>query len=489
MEGIRKVFPGVVALDGVDLEVRRGEVHVLLGENGAGKSTLMRVLSGADTKDAGAIWIDGLEVTIDGPRHARDLGVGIIYQELTLVPELSVAENIFLGREPRLGRVLIDRDRMVADAQAILSELGATVDARRPVREYSVAERQLVEIAKALSLEPQILVMDEPTSALTARETTALFTAIRGLTAKGVAIIYISHRLDEIFEIGDRVTVLRDGRHISTHPVQGADRRELVRLMADRDLDEQIPRKNVAARGVELLRVEGLSREGVLHDISFSVHAGEIVGLSGLLGAGRTDLARALFGLDALDAGQIFVRGVPRKIRSPREAIRCGIGFLTEDRKREGLVLGRSVRDNIALPLLHTLSDLGVVRTRREQAVADTFVRDLRIRTPSLGQLALNLSGGNQQKIVLAKWLACRTQILFLDEPTRGIDVGAKQEIYLIINRLAAEGVGIVLISSELQEIVGLCDRVLVMRGGRIVGDFEHSEATQERLLACAVGA
>jgi len=259
--------------------------------------------------------------------------------------------------------------------------------------------------------------------------------------------------------------------------------------MADRDLDEQIPKKTVAGRGVELLRVEGLSRKGVLHDISFSVHAGEIVGLSGLLGAGRTDLARALFGLEALDAGEIFVRGVARKIRSPRDAIRCGIGFLTEDRKKEGLILGRSVRDNIALPLLDTLSDLGVVRTTRETAVADSFVRDLRIRTPSLGQLALNLSGGNQQKIVLAKWLACRTQILFLDEPTRGIDVGAKQEIYLIINRLAAEGVGIVLISSELQEIVGLSDRVLVMRGGRIVGEFGHDEATQERLLACAVGA
>ncbi len=489
MEGIRKVFPGVVALDGVDLEVQRGEVHVLLGENGAGKSTLMRILSGADRKDAGTIWIDGLEVAVESPRQARDLGVGIIYQELTLVPELSVAENIFLGREPRLGRLLVDRERMVADAQVILTELGATVDARRPVREYSIAERQLVEIAKALSLEPRILVMDEPTSALTARETTALFMAIRKLTAKGVAIIYISHRLDEIFEIGDRVTVLRDGRHISTHIVRGADRRELVRLMADRDLDEQIPRKTVSGGGAELLRIQGLSRNGVLHDISFSVHAGEIVGLSGLLGAGRTDLARAVFGLDPLDAGQIFVRGVARKIDSPRDGIRYGIGFLTEDRKKEGLILGRSVRDNIALPILRTLSDFGVVRTKRENAIADQFVRDLRIRTPSLGQLALNLSGGNQQKIVLAKWLACRADILFLDEPTRGIDVGAKQEIYELINRLSAEGVGIVLISSELQEIVGLSDRVMVMRGGQIVGEFERDEATQERLLACAVGA
>ena len=488
MEGIRKAFPGVVALDGVDLEVRRGEVHVLLGENGAGKSTLMKVLSGAHSSDSGRIWIEEREVRIDGPRRAREMGIGIIYQELTLVPGLTVAENVFLGREARLAPGLVDRPTMIAAAQRLLSHVGATFDAGGLVAGLSIAQRQLVEIAKALSLDARILVMDEPTSALSDRETRALFAAIRGLTAKGVSIIYISHRLDEIFEIGDRVTVLRDGRHVATLETRTADRRELVRLMANRELDERVL-KSPVPRGKELLRVEGLTRRGVLEDISFAVHAGEIVGIAGLLGAGRTEIARAVFGLDRIDGGRVTVMGRERRIRSPRQAIRARIGFVTEDRKVQGLVLGRSVRDNIALPVLATLSRLGVVRQRDEQALAEQYVRDLRIRTPSVEQLALHLSGGNQQKVVLAKWLACRVDILFLDEPTRGIDVGAKQEIYLLMNRLAADGVGIVLISSELPEIVGLSDRVLVMRAGRIAGEFTRAEATQERVLACAVGA
>ncbi len=488
MEGIRKEFPGVVALDGVDLDVRRGEVHVLLGENGAGKSTLMKILSGAYTKDAGRVWIDGMETDISGPRMARELGVGIIYQELTLIPELSAAENVYLGREPRRLRTVVDRSRMIADTRRILNDLGADVPPAAPTRTLSLAQRQLVEIAKALSLEPRILVMDEPTSALTTRETQSLFAAIRRLTARGVAIIYISHRLDEIFEIGDRVTVLRDGRHVSTHTVRSADRRELVRLMANRELDEGIS-GGTTVRGSELLRVENLTRQGALENVSFSVHAGEIVGIAGLLGAGRTELARVIFGADNADGGRIFVRGKLQNIKSPRDAVRLGIGFLTEDRKAQGLVLGRSVRDNIALPVLRRLSRLGVVRRSEEVALAESYVRDLRIRTPSTSQLALHLSGGNQQKVVLAKWLGCKADILFLDEPTRGIDVGAKQEIYALINKLAASGVGIVMISSELPEVVGLSDRVLVMRGGKIVGEFNRAEATQERLLACAVGA
>lgn len=488
MEGIRKEFPGVVALDGVDLDVRRGEVHVLLGENGAGKSTLMKILSGAHAKDAGRIWIHGVEVEIPGPRKARELGVGIIYQELTLIPELSAAENVYLGREPRRLGTIVDRSRMISGTRRIFDELGADVPAAAAVRTLSLAQRQLVEIAKALSLEPRILVMDEPTSALTTKETQSLFAAIRRLMARGVAIIYISHRLDEIFEIGDRVTVLRDGRHVSTHAVRSADRRQLVRLMANRELDETIS-GGTAARGKELLRVENLTRRGALENVSFSVHAGEIVGIAGLLGAGRTEIARVIFGADSADGGRIFVRGEFQNIKSPRDAIRLGIGFLTEDRKAQGLVLGRSVRENIALPVLRRLSRLGVVRRNEEGALADSFVRDLRIRTPSTSQLALHLSGGNQQKVVLAKWLGCKVEILFLDEPTRGIDVGAKQEIYALINNLAASGVGIVMISSELPEVVGLSDRVLVMRGGKIVGEFNRAEATQERLLACAVGA
>ena len=488
MEGIRKQFPGVMALDDVDLTVHGGEVHVLLGENGAGKSTLMKVLSGAQRKDAGRIVVAGQEVEIGGPRHARELGIGIIYQELTLVPDLSAAENVFLGREPHRFPGLVDRVAMQEGAQRILDGLGAGFDAATPVRTLTLAQRQLVEVARALSLDARVLVMDEPTSALTERETRALFSAIRRLTSRGVAIVFISHRLDEIFEIGDRVTVLRDGRHVATKEVASADRRELVRLMADREIDEQVP-KHLPQRGEELLRVEGLSRRGVLEDVSFSVHAGEVVGFAGLLGSGRTDVAHAVFGLDEIDAGRVLVRGKPLRIGSPRDAIRARIGLLTEDRKKQGLVLQLSVRENLVLPVLGSLSRFGIVSRRREQEKASRYARDLRIKTPSLEQIVLNLSGGNQQKVVLGKWLACQVDILILDEPTRGIDVGAKQEVYLLMNRLIAEGVGIVLISSELPEIVGLSDRVMVMRGGRVVGEFTAPGITQEAVLACAVGA
>jgi ribose transport system ATP-binding protein len=488
MEGIRKEFPGVVALDDVSLDVRRGEVHVLLGENGAGKSTLMKILSGAHTSDAGRVWIDNAEAEISGPRNARERGIGIIYQELTLIPELTAAENVYLGREPRRIAGVLDSDRMITESRKILAELGVEIPLFVPVRTLSLAQRQLVEIAKALSLEPRILVMDEPTSALTAKETQALFAAIRRLTAKGVAIIYISHRLDEIFEIGDRVTVLRDGRNVATHDVRGADRRELVRLMADRELDERISSTGVAG-DLELLRIENITRRGTLEDVSLTLRAGEILGIAGLLGAGRTELARVIFGVDQPDSGSVFVRGQKRAIKSPRDAIKLGIGFVTEDRKGQGLVLGRSERDNIALPVLRLLNRFGVIREKQESDLAEFYVTQLRIRTPSVEQLALYLSGGNQQKIILAKWLACRVSILVLDEPTRGIDVGAKQEIYALINDVAASGVGVIMISSELPEIVGLSHRVLVMRGGKIAGEFTRSSATQERVLACAVGA
>lgn len=488
MSGIRKTFPGVVALAGVDLELRRGEVHVLLGENGAGKSTLMKILSGAYRKDEGVISIAGHEVEIAGPRHARELGVGIIYQELMLVPELSAAENIFLGREPRRLPGVVDRRTMMREARRLLDELGAAFDVGVPTRQLSIAKRQLVEIAKALSLNARILVMDEPTSALTERESGALFTMIRRLTADGASVVYISHRLDEIFEIGDRVTVLRDGRHVATRSIGDTNRPELVRLMVDRDLNE-IGMRTRASRGDELLRVTGLSRRGVLHNVALTVHAGEIVGLAGLLGSGRTRLARAIFGLDRRDGGEIIVKGRLRAISSPRQAIRAGLGFVTEDRKGEGLVLGLSVRENLSLPVLRTLNRLGVVRRAQEREMAQRYARELRIKSPSLEQAVLHLSGGNQQKVVLGKWLACEVDVLFLDEPTRGIDVGSKQEIYNFMSRLAAQGVGIVLISSELPEIVSLCDRVLVMRSGRVAGEFSREEATQERLLACAVGA
>ena len=486
MRGMRKAFPGVVALDGVDLDVRHGEVHVLLGENGAGKSTLMKILSGGELRDGGVITIDGIALALATPRAAREAGVAIIHQELALVPQMTVAENIFLGRAPsRLG--FVDRAQMAHAATALLTRIGADVDPQALVGTLSIAQQQLVEIARALSLEARILIMDEPTSALTERETERLFAVIRGLTARGTAVIYISHRLDEIFSIGDRITVLRDGRQVATQVVQAADRRQLVRLMADRDVEELTP-GHARATGAVRLQVDGLSRAGALHDVSFRVHAGEIVGFAGLLGAGRTEVARAIFGLDALDGGTIRVDGRVISIATPRQAIEAGIGFVTEDRKREGLVLQRSVRDNIVLPILDLLSRLGVVRHVEEHDTAAEAVRDLRIRTPSVQQLARNLSGGNQQKIVLAKWLATGARILFLDEPTRGVDVGAKQEIYQLINTLAAKGVAIVLMSSELPEVLGLSDRVLVMREGRIAGEFVRDDATAERVMACAVG-
>ncbi len=487
MQGIRKAFPGVVALDGVDLDVRAGEVHVLLGENGAGKSTLMKILSGAVLRDAGEIRIDGRPAALATPLQAREAGVGIIHQELALVPAMSVAENVFLGRAPtRAG--FVDAARMRRDTLAVLRRLGADLDPDALTGTLGIAQQQLVEIARALSLDARILIMDEPTSALTARESERLFDVIRGLTARGTAIIYISHRLDEIFAIGDRITVLRDGRNVATRAVHAADRRELVRLMADREVDERIagaPRSTGAAR----LRVEGLSHGPKLRDVTFTVHAGEIVGFAGLIGAGRTEIARAVFGLEPFDRGRIIVNGVEVEIRSPRDAIAAGIGFVTEDRKREGIVLDLSVRDNIALPILSRLARLGIVNRPREHDTAESAVRDLRIRTPTVRQVVRHLSGGNQQKVVLARWLATGARILFLDEPTRGIDVGARQEIYQLMHELAAEGVAIVLMSSELPEVLALADRVLVMRHGEIAGEFAREHATADAVMACAVGA
>lgn len=490
MQGIRKAFPGVQALDGVDLDVRAGEVHVLLGENGAGKSTLMRILSGGTSRDAGSIHIDGEPAALESPRAAQDAGIAIIHQELLLVPELSVAENIFLGRFPHAFGV-VDRRAMHAGAQASLHQLDDGIDVRAPVASLSLARQQLVEIARALSLDARVLVMDEPTSALTDRETQRLFSVIRDLTARGVAVIYISHRLEEIFAIGDRVTVLRDGRYIATHDVATAQAATLIRLMADRELDETARRPapvSTTDRSAPRLRAEGLSRTGVLRDVSFSVRPGEIVGFAGLLGAGRTEVARALFGADMLDSGALFVDGAPVHLRSPGDAIAAGIGFVTEDRKQQGLVLDRSVRDNVSLPILRSLSRWWVVQPPREQMVAEDAVRGLRIKTPTVEQHVRTLSGGNQQKVVLAKWLATGARILLLDEPTRGVDVGAKQEIHDLVRQLAEQGTAVLLFSSELPELLSLSHRVLVMRNGTIAGEFAGESATAEQLMGCAVG-
>jgi ribose transport system ATP-binding protein len=487
LSGIRKAYPGVVALDGVDLELRAGEVHVLLGENGAGKSTLMKIVSGAVARDAGEIEIDGVPVELKGPRHAQALGIGIIYQEFTLVLHLTAAENILLGREPMQLPGVIDQRRLRREAQQQLDELGVAIDADAVVSRLSVAEQQMVEVAKALSLRARVLIMDEPTSALTTQEITELFAAIRRLRERGVAIVYISHRMEELFAIGDRVTVLRDGRHVGTRRIQDTSRAELVRLMVGRDLKEHFPRRQTEP-GEEVLRVEGLQRDGVLHDICFSLRRGEVVGLAGLMGSGRTEVARAVFGADGRDGGKVFVRGVEERIGSPRRAIDLGLGFLTEDRKRQGLVLVLSVQENICLPSVGRWSRCGVVAARRENAAARDRIAELRIKTPSAQQRVVNLSGGNQQKVVLGKWLCTEADILIFDEPTRGIDVGAKAEIYQLINQLADRGAAILMISSELPEILGLSDRILVMHAGRIAGEFTAAEATQEKLLEAALG-
>jgi ribose transport system ATP-binding protein len=487
MLGIRKAFPGVVALDGVDLDVRRGEVHVLLGENGAGKSTLMKVLSGALPMDAGEVRIDGRRVEIRGPRHAQELGVRTIYQEFNLVPQLSAAANILLGCEPTLGFGVVDRRLQAEEAGRLLAALGVAIDPETPVRLLGVAQQQMVEVAKALSGEARVLVMDEPTSALTESETKHLFEAIERLTSRGVAVVYISHRLEEVKRVGHRVTVLRDGRRVATAEAAALSTVEMVRLMANRELTEHYPRRRPAP-GPEVLRVEGLCRGRHVRDVSFSLRRGEVLGVAGLLGAGRTEMARALMGADPPDSGRVLLAGRELRPRSPSVAIRAGLGLLPEDRKTQGLVLALSVRANVALASLRRLSTLGIVDAGAETALARRYVDDLRVRTPGLEQAVAFLSGGNQQKVVLGKWLAAEVDVLIMDEPTRGIDVAAKVEIYELMNRLTEQGKAILMISSELPEVLGMSDRILVLHRGRVAASLDARDATQEAVLAAALG-
>ena len=488
MTGIVKRFPGVLAVNGAGLDLRPGEVHCLVGENGAGKSTLMKILAGAQPMDEGEIRIEGEPVHISSPHHAQRLGISMIYQEFNLSPYLSVAENIFLGREPRIGRTpFIHARKMRRDAREILDRIRVDLDVRRPVNECSVAQQQMIEIAKALSFNSKIIVMDEPSATLTDHELEALFDLIRELRSQGIGMIYISHRLEEIFHIGDRITVMRDGEHVATRPVSEVSRDDIIRMMVGRELKDEFP-KEVFDRGEERLRVEALTRRGAFEDVSFSLHEGEIVGLTGLVGAGRTEVARAIFGADRMDAGQVYLDGAPVAVRSPQEAIRRGIGLLTEDRKNQGLVLGMAVRENTTLGNLSSLVRWLFVNRRKERAVTDSYVADLQIKTPSIEQTAQNLSGGNQQKVVLAKWLFTQSRVLIFDEPTRGIDVGAKVEIYRLMNDLVRQGVCILMISSELPEVLGMCDRILVMHEGHLAGELGRSEATQERIMQLATG-
>lgn len=487
MRGIRKSFPGVRALRDVQFEVRAGEVHALVGENGAGKSTLMRILGGVHQRDAGDIHLRDRPVVIPSPVHARQLGISIIHQELNQVPALSVAENIFLGREPRRPGGLVDWRAMYARADELLRGLGLPIDPRRRLGTLTVAEQQLVEIAKALSVEADLVIMDEPTAALTVEETERLFRFIRDLRARGVGVIYITHRLEEIFRIADRVTVLRDGQYVGTHAIGELTMDELIRLMVGRQLTEKFPKEAVAL-GPPVLDVRGLSVNGVFSDVSFTVRRGEILGIAGLIGSGKTAVAHAVFGAIPVEAGEIYLDGGRVSARSPAEAIRLGIGLVTEDRKRLGLVLGMGVGANITLPILPSLDTAGFIRHAEEERVVRQAIRDLDMAVASPDQRARNLSGGTQQKVVVAKWLQTKAKVLLLAEPTRGIDVGAKVEIYRLMIDLARKGVGIVMISSELPEILGMSDRILVMHEGRVMGEFSPQTATQEAILASATG-
>lgn len=483
MEGITKRFPGVTALDSVDFELEKGEVHVLLGENGAGKSTLIKMLSGAYQPDEGEILLDGEKVDISSAMDAQKLGISTIYQEFNLIPQLTVTENVFLGRQPRrLG--FINRRKMREDTRALLERMKVRVDPDSRVESLGVAQRQMVEIAKALSLDARILIMDEPTTSLSGQEVERLFEIIHGLKEDDVGVVFISHHLEEVAEIGDRVTVLRDGQFVDRVPAS-TDRSEFVRLMVGRNIEDQFPRRKPET-GEVLMEVKNLSREGVLEDISFELRAGEVVGVAGIVGAGRTELAEAIFGAEPADSGEIVVGGEVLRPGDPREAKRQGIGFITEDRQGEGIVAPLSVAENLGLAALRTNTRAGIVNRRKQWRQAEEMIGDLNIRTPGAGQEIRYLSGGNQQKVVIGKWLLADSKILIMDEPTRGIDVGAKVEIYELMNELTANGSGILMISSELPEVLGMSDRVLVMAGGRITGELSAREATQENVMELA---
>jgi ribose transport system ATP-binding protein len=489
LRDIGKSFTGVVALDGVDFELRAGEVHGVCGENGAGKSTLMKIISGVYQPDRGVIEYKGVQRHFATTQDAEALGIAIIHQELNLIPDLSVAENIYLAREPTRGGWFVDRAKLKADAKRCLERLGVEISAEAMVRDLTVAQCQMVEIAKALSLDAQVLIMDEPTSSLTETETEQLFKVIRELRQAGVGIAYISHRLDEISQLVDRVTVLRDGRHIATHRLVETSVNEIVERMVGRALEDKFPPRHSVPTDEVLLSVEGLTRKGVFQDVGFEIRRGEILGFAGLMGAGRTEVARAVFGADPVDEGRIVLHGAEIRVRSPRDAIAHGIAYLSEDRKRNGLAVKMSVVHNMTLTNMAAVSDrFGFIRFAEERAAAERYVKALSIKTPSVNQIARYLSGGNQQKVVIGKWLFRQSRILFFDEPTRGIDVGAKYAIYQLIDELASTGIGVVLISSELPEILGLTDRVAVFHEGRIAAVLETKRTSQAEIMHHASG-
>lgn len=488
MENISKSFPGVKALDQVSFQLKAGEVHALLGENGAGKSTLMKVLTGVYHKDEGVIKINGKEVDIADPKTAQELGISIIHQEFNLLPHLTVAQNIFIGREPRKVKGVLDEKKLNEDAKNILKRLDLALEPTDIVKDLSVAEQQMVEIAKAISVDSRVLIMDEPTAALTEGEVKKLFRIIKTFRDEGIGIVYISHKMEEFQHIVDRATVMRDGQYIGTVNFKETTLDHLIQMMVGRDLKDQYPEK-YAKIGENLLEVKNISRQNVLDNISFNLRKGEILGIAGLMGSGRTELARAIFGADPIDKGEIYLHGKKVNIHSPGDAISEGIGYLSEDRKRDGLALGLDVEDNIVLASLKDFTNkLGIVQRDKTLKECEKQVKDLKVKTPSLAQKVSNLSGGNQQKVIIGKWLCKNMEVFIFDEPTRGIDVGAKYEVYNLMNQLADDGAGIIMISSELPEILGMSDRVLVMCEGRITAELDIEEADQETIMFYATG-
>lgn len=487
MENISKAFPGVKALSDVHLTVHRGTVHALMGENGAGKSTLMKILNGMYTPDSGTVTFQGKVVQIPDTETALKLGISMIHQELSPVPYMTVAENIFLGREPlrRLG--MIDKRKLYADTRDLLQRLEININPQALMKELSVANTQMVEIAKAISYDASLIIMDEPTSAITDREVAHLFRMIRALKAKGVAIIYITHKMDEVFQIADEVTVFRDGRHIATVPASQTDKNSLIAMMVGRALTAIFPKED-APIGEVVLSVRNITRKGIVKDVSFDLRRGEILGLAGLMGAGRTEVIEGIFGIKPIDAGEIIVKGQKVKINEPSDAIKHGLALLTEDRKLTGIMGVLPVRDNMMIASLGSYVERGLLK---KQMIEETCRREksrLEIKTPHMDQVIRLLSGGNQQKVLVSRWLLTMPDILILDEPTRGIDVGAKAEIHKLMCKLAQEGKAIIMISSELPEILGMSDRVLVMHEGRVGGMFERKDATQETIMRAATG-
>lgn len=485
MKQIIKSFNGVEVLHGIDFSLRAGTVHALMGENGAGKSTLMKVLAGVHKCDDGEIWLKGKKTEIQSPRHAQELGIAMIHQELSPVPEMTVAENIFLGREPRKG-LFVDYKKMYADTEKLLGEMKVRVSPRAKIGRLKVADQQLIEISKAISLNADIIVMDEPTSAITDQEVEILFKTIADLKKKGTGIIYISHKMDEIFRIADDITVLRDGTYVNSWEAKDIDNNTLIKNMVGRELNEIFPKIKVPAKDV-VMEVRHFTKENQFEDISFLVREGEILGIAGLIGAGRTELMNAIFGLEKPDSGEVFFEGRKVEIRRPSDAIRHGIAYVTEDRKNEGLVLEMGVGQNITIASMKTLSSGMFIKRQEEKKTIDDQIRALRIKVHSPRQLVGKLSGGNQQKVVLAKWMMKNPKLLILDEPTRGIDIGAKSEIYKLMGEFVEKGNSIIMISSEMPEAMGMSDRILVLSNGRLSGELSREEFVQEDIMKMAV--